>query len=242
MRNLRRALTSVLRRRPAAEPASYPEGPLRTLAASSSASPDTAIADVDFLVVDLETTGLDPRQHHVLSIGWVPVRRRQVVLAEAREIVVRPPLGEPVGDSAVIHGLTDDALAEAPSLIEALPDLLGALAGHVLVAHHSPIEVGFLGRAAQEAYGSGLPLTVVDTMSVQRELETGVHGEIWPDRLRLDDARRGYGLPRYRAHRAVTDAIATAELLLAQVAELEHRLGRDVVLRDLGVSRRPRIQ
>lgn len=228
-------LRALLDRRPP-DPARYPAGPVRTLAASPPGPPDTLVEEVDFLVVDLETTGLDPRQDHALSVGWVPVRRRRVLLAEAREIVVRPPNGS-VGDSANIHGLTDDAVTAAPPLREVLPDLLAALAGHVLVAHHSPIELGFVGCAVREAYGCGLPLTVVDTMAVQVSLETGVHGEVPPGRLRLDDARRRYGLPRYRAHRALTDAIATAELLLAQIAELEHRRGRPVSLRDLGAVR-----
>ena len=55
--------------------------------------------------------------------------------------------------------------------------------------------------------------------------------------LRLDAARRTHGLPRYASHHALTDAVAAAELLLAQVAELEQRLGREVLLRDLTPKR-----
>lgn len=56
-------------------------------------------------------------------------------------------------------------------------------------------------------------------------------------RARLGAARRTFGLPRYSAHHALTDAIAAGELLLAQVAELERRLGRKVVLGDLSPTR-----
>ena len=225
------------RRRPV-DPSRYPAGPVHDLAAAPPADAGTPFHELELLSVDLETTGLDVRRDHVLAVGWVPVRAGEVVLAEAVDTVVRPPTGVVVGTSATIHGLTDDAVAAAPTLEDVLPDLLAALHGRVLLAHHAPIELGFLERAARSAYGSSLPLTAVDTLALQQELVTGEHGEVRPGLLRLDDARRLYGLPRYQSHRALTDAIATGELLLAQVAELTERRGRPVLLRDLRPVRR----
>lgn len=220
------------------DPSRYPAGPVRDLATAAAARPDTPVDELDLLAVDVETTGLDPRRDQVLEVGWVPVRRGQVVLGEAAQVVVRPPDGTDVGHSATVHGLTDDALASEPLLGEVLPELFAALRGHVLLAHHAPIEIGFLERAARETFDARLPLTAVDTMDLQHRLVVGDHGEVRPDRLRLDDARRQFGLPRYTAHRALTDAIATGELFLAQVAELHHRLRRPVLLRDLSPRRR----
>jgi DNA polymerase III subunit epsilon len=221
-----------------ADPRAYPEGPVRDLAASPPATSTTAVSGVDFLAVDVETTGLNPRRHHVLAVGWVPLTAGQVVLAGAHEVVVRPPSGVGVGDSATVHGLTDDTLASAPTLTDVLPALLAALHGRVLLAHHTPIELGFLERAARAAYGARLPLTAVDTLALQHRFVVGPHEEVPPGQLRLDAARRHFGLPRYPAHRALTDAIATAELLLAQIAELGHRLGREPTLADLSPTRR----
>ncbi|HSF26625.1 MAG TPA: hypothetical protein VLC50_03815, partial [Actinomycetes bacterium] len=110
--------------------------------------------------------------------------------------------------------------------------------GRVLVAHHARLELGFLTRAAEQAYGARCPLTAVDTLAVQHDLVIGRYGEIRPGALRLDEARRQMGLPRYLAHRALTDAIAAAELLLAQIAEIEHRLGREPALEDLSPAHR----
>ena len=160
------------------------------------------------------------------------------MLAGAQEVLVRPPPGIDVGASATVHRLTDDAVAAAPTLGDVLPDLLAALEARVLLAHHAPIELGFLKRAAREAYGARLPLTAVDTMALQHQLVLGQHAEISPGSLRLNEARQHFGLPRYPAHRALIDAVATGELLLAQVAELEHRLGREPVLSDLSPTRR----
>ena len=220
------------------DPEDYPAGPVRDLAAEPPPPSRTPVSEIDFLAVDVETTGLDPQNDHVIAIGWVPVTALRVVLAGAREVVVRPPHGAGVGQSARLHRLTDDALAEAPTVDGVLPELLAELRGRVLLAHHAPIELDFLGRAAQEAFGDPPPFTAVDTLALHHQFVLGEHGEIRPGALRLDEARRHFGLPRYRAHRAVTDAVATGELLLAQVAEMEHRLGRELVLADLSPTRR----
>ena len=202
--------------------------------------PAILFSRVDFLVVDVETTGLDPRRDHVLELGWVPVMRGEVVLAGVRGTVVRPPAGAAVGESAVLHGITDDDLAAAPGLDDVVPELRAALQGRVLVAHHAPIEIGFLDSAFRDAQADRAPLHVVDTMTLQRRLVVRGHGEPPPGALRLDAARRQFGLPRYAAHHAATDAIATAELLLAQVAELGSRIGREPTLADLSPQRRER--
>jgi DNA polymerase-3 subunit epsilon len=199
--------------------------------------PAIAFSRTDFLVVDVETTGLNPRRDHVLELGWVPVTRGEVVLDGARGTLVRPPAGAVVGESAVLHGITDDDLAAAPGLVDLVPELRAALQGRVLVAHHAPIEIGFLDRVFRDWQADQAPLHVVDTMTLQRRLLVRGHGEPPPGALRLDAARRRFALPRYAAHHAATDAIATAELLLAQVAELGSRLGRAPTLADLSPQR-----
>jgi DNA polymerase-3 subunit epsilon len=226
VRLLRRGARSQFRKK-------YPEGPIRELASAPPAPARAPVRDVAFLAVDVETTGLDPRRDHVLAMGWVPVIDGEVVLRDAREVLVRPPAGVSVGESANFHGLTDDGLEVASGLRDGLPELLEALRGRVLVAHHAPLELGFLAHAVRAVYGARLPVTAVDTMQLQHRLVVGPHGDVTPGALRLDAARRHLGLPRYTAHRASIDAIATAELLLAQAAELGHRLGHEPTLGDL---------
>ncbi|WP_460715065.1 3'-5' exonuclease [Nocardioides dilutus] len=218
------------------DPGHYPAGPLRELAAAAPSGDATAVAGVEFLALDVETTGLDPRIDHLLSVGWVPVIGREIVLAEAQELTVRPPGEVDVGASATFHRLTDDQLADATPLPDVLPRLLDALHGRVLLAHHAQLELGFLAEATLAAYGARPPVTAVDTLALQQRL-LPAHHRAAGGSLRLDAVRRAYGLPRYTAHHALTDALAAAELFLAQVAELERRLGRDALLRDLSPKR-----
>ncbi len=175
--------------------------------------------EVGFLAVDLETTGLDPRADAIVSIGWVPVTGGGVVLAEARHHLVK--VARPMPESsAVLHGILDDAAEAAPDLAEVMPEFLEALKGRVAVAHHAASERGFLDAACGRLYGAPLVVPYVDTLALEGRLRQRRGEAIGPGSLRLDACRQRYGLPRYRAHDALIDALACAELLLAQVAHM----------------------
>jgi len=198
-------------------------GPLREYLAVAPPAPDTPLDDLMLLAVDIETTGLDPRRDRVLSIGWVPVDGRRVVLGGAGRVVVSDGGGAGgVGQSATVHGLTDDRLADGIPLQDAVARLLESLTGRVLLAHFARIETAFLGAVCERAWGEGLPCVVVDTLELERRAVAGGWGsEPAAGALRLWTARERRGLPVYSAHQALTDALACAELYLAQRAELE---------------------
>ena len=219
-----------------------PAPPLAALEALPVLPRSTPLADVELIALDVETTGLQPRRDELLSVGLVPVQHGEVHLAGVRHLPVRPRRA--VGQSAVVHGLTDDALAAAPPLEQVLPEVLDAFVGathrRVLLAHFSQVETTFLSAACRSLLGGRLRLQVVDTLEVQRRLLRAQHHELPPGTLRLDACRRAHGLPRYAAHLATTDAVACAELFLAQCAELEARRGRPLLLDDVaerGLSR-----
>lgn len=174
----------------------------------------TPTGQAPLLAVDLETTGLDPKRDRILSVGFVPVDGDVIELSGARQFVVAGE-GE-VGQSAVVHGLTDDVVAAGRPLAEVLETVLEALTGRVLLAHYATIEEGFLSAACRRVFGAPLALRVVDTLELQRRLTTNEYDDPRAGTLRLGAARRAHGLPDYRAHAALTDAVACAELYLAQ--------------------------
>lgn len=223
-----------------------PPGPLADLASARTVEAQAPLEQVELLAIDLETTGLDPRRHELLSFGFVVVRGGEVHLSTAEHLRVRPRGA--VGESAVVHGLTDDELAGAPPIEEVLPQVLGALCSgeeggdgggapyrRVLLAHFAQVETTFLAHAARQVYGTTVGLQVVDTLEIARRLLGAQHHELQAGQVRLDACRRRHHLPRYRAHSAVVDAIACAELFLAQAAALQARqpAGRPLVLADV---------
>ncbi len=198
-------------------------GPLRDYLESPLPDLGTPLAELRLLAVDIETTGLDPRRDRVLSLGWLPVDAGRVVLGGAERVVVRDEGGvDGVGQSATVHGLTDDQLAAGVPLEDAVAGLLRALAGRALLAHFARIETTFLARVCERTWGAGMPCVVVDSFELERRAVAGGWGsEPARGALRLWTARERRGLPVYRAHEALTDALACAELFLAQRAELQ---------------------
>jgi len=179
---------------------------------------------VDYLALDLETTGLDPKRGQILSAGWVLIRGHRIDLGSARHRLVRCD-GEIPADSAVIHQITDDEAAAGQRLGRVMRELLDVLAGRVLIAHHAEIEIGFLDAACRELYGSGLLACTIDTEVLARRTFERRNIPFRPSELRLHALCARYNLPRYRAHNAFYDALAAAELFLAQVSHRDNGSG-----------------
>ncbi|MCA1974490.1 MAG: DNA polymerase III subunit epsilon [Caenispirillum sp.] len=195
-------------------------GPLRQYYAADYATLDKPWREVEFLAVDLETTGLDPRKDVVVSIGWVPIVGGAVRLAQAGYSLVRVDRPMP-GESAVLHGILDSHVEDAPPLADVLPEFLAALRGRIPVAHHALVEQGFLDAACRSVYGLPLRVPYVDTLALERRRAARTGREVKSGEMRLQACRDRYGLPRYRGHHALADALACAELLLAQATYMD---------------------
>ncbi|MCH8536478.1 MAG: 3'-5' exonuclease [Alkalimonas sp.] len=188
-------------------------------------SPDTPIKDVPLLAIDFETTGFNALQDGILSIGVVPMTLDRIYSNKARHWLLKPKF-HLTESSVVIHGITHSDIAAAPDITTMLDELLHCMAGSVAVVHFRGIERPFLDATMQDRLGESIEFPVIDTM----ELEARLHRRKPPSLLdkllgrqpvsiRLADSRRRYGLPDYSPHHAVTDALASAELLQAQVAD-----------------------
>ena len=198
---------------------SAPDGPLRDYLQLPLPDPATTVEDLHLLAIDLETTGLDPAKDDLLAIGFVPLDGTTIQLGGARRLLVRT--ANEVGDSATIHGITDDESDRGGiSLEDALAMTLHAMQSRVLLAHYAHMETSFLEKACQRVFGITPVFSTVDTLHIQYRLMTKGYADEPPrDALRLWSARDRYGLPTYRAHEALTDALACAELYLALVSE-----------------------
>ncbi|WP_421865938.1 3'-5' exonuclease [Motiliproteus sp.] len=184
---------------------------------------DTPISQAPLVAMDFETTGLDPEHDGIVSIGLVPLSLARIRCADAREWILRPraPLSS---SSVVIHGITHSEVADADDLSSIIAPLLEALTGRILVVHCSEIERKFLDAALRLRIGEGIRFPVIDTLELEARLHRPL--SIWSQLFKrqqvsiaLAESRSRYRLPFYRPHHALTDALACAELLQAQVAD-----------------------
>lgn len=181
---------------------------------------DCPFKQAEFLVLDFETTGLSPKKDRVLSMGYTLLSQQRIQLGKSAHYYIRHTEMIP-DETVIIHHITEQEAAQGLPIKDIFPLLLQKLSGKFLVAHYADIEVGFLQQIALSLYQTPLPLRVVDTLQLayQKKYRQSLH--IPPNALNLFTLREGYQLPRYKAHNAMSDAVATAELLLAQVNEME---------------------
>ena len=179
----------------------------------------TQCEDLVIVSLDLETTGLDPKKDKILSYGLVEIKHMTVRLDTSRHQLISID-DEIPESSAVIHQITDDQAATGIPLEEALPVLLSHLAGKVMLVHYSAIEQNFIDAACRDIYGAPFVIPIIDTLVLARRLYERRNHTIQPGNLRLFNLRPQYNLPNYKAHNALSDAVATAELFLAMAAEM----------------------
>lgn len=192
------------------------ESPLTELLRTPMPSRALSFSETEFLCLDIETTGLDPRTAEILSVGWVVIRQARVEISTATSVIVRPEGA--VGDSATVHGLTDTHCETGLGIQDALAQVFQALHERALVVHYAGLDKTLLDRLSQQLFGGPVIVPLVDTLALERKRQERRHHVSEQQSLRLGDLRRAYHLPAYGQHNCLTDAIATAELLLAMVA------------------------
>jgi DNA polymerase-3 subunit epsilon len=172
--------------------------------------------DVEFLAVDIETTSLSADEGEIVSIGWVPMINGSIALSHARHIVVG--IRREVGQSAVFHHISDEQLMDGMTATEMFEQFILAANKRVLVFHNAQIDMAFLNKLARRLYGAPIAAPIVDTMQWEKTKIIKRYHHIPTDTLRLHACRRRYNLPDYPLHNALSDALATLELLQAQIA------------------------
>lgn len=197
-----------------------PPGPLYDYYCHPFPSASQDCRNTEFVALDLETTGLNPDEDVILSIGFINAHGQQIILSSAEHHLLCPNRAIPE-QSAVIHYITDDQAANGARLEEILPHLLHQLAGKVMIAHYAAVELNFLDRACQRLYGAGFIIPVVDTQRIAKRSLERRNQAIRGSDLRLAECRRRHGLPHYRMHNALSDALAAAELFLVQMAQYD---------------------
>ncbi|MEZ5681669.1 MAG: exonuclease domain-containing protein [Erythrobacter sp.] len=196
-----------------------PTGPLADFYRAGLPDLAQAALDAPIVVIDLETDGLDRRKDAILEAGTVAIEAGAVQSGSARRIRFRS--AEPLNaEAVVVHRITDDEASAAQPVEHALQQVLQICAGKVLVAHFAEIEANFIDTACRAAYGAPFVAPFICTMQLEARWFPRVRAH---DGLRLGKLRSQYGLPTYVAHDGLTDALACAELFLAQIVHAQRQ-------------------
>lgn len=162
----------------------------------------TPLDRVSFISVDVETTGLDPRSDLIIEIGAVKVRGGTII--DEFDTLVAIDRAIPRGAQRV-HHISRQMLAGAPPIGDALPRLWAFAGDGVLVEHSNrAFDVAFL----EHANGSPLTVPFVNTCTLSRRLFPFHRSHS------LDECCKRFTIVNAQKHRALSDARATAHLLI----------------------------
>ena len=164
------------------------------------------------IVLDTETTGLDPgKGHRIIELAAIELCNRKV--SDRRFHRYLNPEREIDAGAAEVHGLTLERLQDEPKFAEIAPALLEFISGAELIIHNAPFDIGFLNK---ELELTGLPalnnycVSVIDTLKLAKELHPGKKNNLNAlcDRYQIDNSHR-------TLHGALLDTELLAEVYLS---------------------------
>lgn len=185
----------------------------------------------DYIVFDLETTGVNVRNDNIIEISAVKVR--EGTIADTFQTLVSPGRSIPY-EATMIHGITDDMVADAPGLKTALSEFIAYIGKDVLVGHNiQSFDLNFINSAAEELFGTVIENDYIDTLYLSRSCLPGL------SHYRLADIAQHFGISQEGAHRALNDCIMNqkcfeelGKLQAGLVLDLCPRCGGELIKRN----------
>ncbi len=173
---------------------------------------DQAIVQTTFVVVDVETTGLSPRDGGITEIAMIKVRNG--LLWDEYSTLVNPLIPIPF-DITSLTGIDDEMVADAPTAEEVAPVIAEFLGDGVFTAHNAPFDLGFVNSTLSKGRIDRIQNPVLCTCKLARRLLPSLFSKS------LGPVAKQLGIKNSHRHRASGDAYATAQVLIHFLNRLE---------------------
>jgi DNA polymerase III subunit epsilon len=189
----------------------------------------TPIERVRFVVLDSETTGLNPAKDQLITIGAVAVINGEIVLRDSFGALVRM---ERNTEAVTVHGVTRDESRKGQEESQALEQFLEYLGDGVIVGHHIGHDIATFDAAYRRHWGFQLANRSLDTMDLTLHLERdgAFAGRPAIRQFTLDALCELFGVIPHDRHTASGDAFITAQVFL-RLLRLSTRFGRRTLSR-----------
>lgn len=170
-----------------------------------------ATLEDEFTVFDIETTGLSNINDEIIEIGAVKIKEGKII--DTFETFVNPKI--PISSFITkLTGIDESMVKDAPSIEEILPKFLEFASNSVLVAHNANFDVSFIKSKAKK-FNLNVNNAVLDTLELSRHLYKDLKN------YKLDTLAEHLQVKLEHHHRAVDDAMATAEIFIKTIDRLK---------------------
>ncbi|MCL1936591.1 MAG: PolC-type DNA polymerase III [Defluviitaleaceae bacterium] len=162
--------------------------------------------DDEFVIFDIETTGLSKDLNKIIEIGAVKLKNGEIIDRFSSLIDPKEKLSEKIIE---ITKITDEMLEGMPTEDEIIPKFLNFCSDSVMVAHNANFDVGFIRTSAQKILNKKITNTVIDTVELSRLVLPDIKNH------KLNTLAEHFKVELENHHRAVDDAVATCNIFLA---------------------------
>ena len=169
--------------------------------------------DGSFVVFDIETTGFSPAANKIIEIGAVRVEEGKITDRFSSFVNPQVPISFKIEN---LTGINDSMVVNERTIDQVLPEFLEFSRGAVMVAHNASFDMSFIEKNCRDL-GYETDFTSVDTVGMARFLLPGLN------RFKLDTVAKALGVPLLNHHRAVDDAVCTAEIFVRFLKMLKER-------------------
>lgn len=168
----------------------------------------------EWVALDCETTGLNPRSDEIIAIGAVRIAGQRVMTSERLELLVRPR-GGVSPDSVRVHRLRARDVADGLPVQDAVKRLMHFVGSRPLVGYYLEFDVAMLNRVVRPLLGVGLPQPCIEVSALYHDYKfrqlppSHQQGNVDID-LRFATLMADLSLPTREAHDALNDAVMAA--------------------------------
>ena len=174
------------------------------------------IENIPFVVVDVETTGLSPRDSAITEIAMVKVVGGKI--CDEYSTLVNPEMSIPYSITE-LTGIDDDLVHDAPTAKEIAPTIISFLEDGVFTAHNVAFDLGFVNSTISRGKIPPISNRQLCTCKFARKLLPHLKSKA------LGVVTRELGIRHTHRHRAAGDAYATAQVLIYFLKVLDEQFG-----------------
>ncbi len=169
----------------------------------------------EFVVFDIETTGLYSNTNKIIEIGAVKIKNMEII--DTFSVLINP--NEMLSDKIIkLTGITDNMLEEKGDIESEIDKFIDFIGKSILVGHNVKFDIGFLNKAVKDVKGEELENTFIDTVTLCQGI---FNGNDKFKNFKLDTIARNLGISLKTHHRALEDAKATGKILIHCLKVLE---------------------